>query len=253
MTLPPPAAIPAATLIVFRRHAERSEILFVERAGTMTFAAGAIVFPGGRVDPGDRMLAERFPDLDAEDGAARIAAIRETIEEAGIAIGLVGTPDPLAVAQLRVYLNDGLVFADALAALHLELRPDLLVPLTRWRPNFAEHRVFDTRFYLAEAPDDALTATVDQTENARLFWATAQDVIDAADAGRVKIIFPTRRNLDRLAQFADFAEARADAERFAPDLITPWVEDRDGVQYLCIPDNLGYPICAEPLEATKRG
>jgi 8-oxo-dGTP pyrophosphatase MutT (NUDIX family) len=246
-------AIPAATLIVFRRHMGRTEILFVERAGTMAFAAGAIVFPGGRVDPGDRMLAAGFPDLAADDAAARIAAIRETIEEAGIAIGLVGTPDAATVAQLRRHLNDGMVFTDALAALRLELQPGLLIPFSRWCPNAPERRSFDTRFYLAEAPDDALTATVDQTENIRLFWATAQQVLDDADAGRMKIIFPTRRNLDRLALFADFAEARAQADRFPPDLIVPHIEDRDGVPHLCIPEDRGYPVTAERLENVMRG
>jgi 8-oxo-dGTP pyrophosphatase MutT (NUDIX family) len=247
------AAIPAATLIVFRQNAGQTEILFVERAGTMAFAAGAIVFPGGRVDPGDRMLAAHFPNMDPEDAAARIAAIRETIEEAGIAIGLVGTPDAAIVAQLRVHLNDGLVFADALAALQLELQPELLVPFAHWCPRGSERRTFDTRFYLAEATGNALTATVDQTENVRLFWATAQQVLDDANAGRVKIIFPTRRNLDRLAQFADFAEACDHAGRITPDLIVPWIEDRDGVPHLCIPEDRGYPVVAETMESVRRG
>lgn len=245
--------IPAATLVVFRRHAGRTEILFVERAATMAFAAGAIVFPGGRVDPGDHMLAANFPDLNPEDAAARVAAIRETIEETGFATGLVGTPDPAALAQLRLHLNDGFVFADALAALQLELDLELLVPFSRWCPHASERRSFDTRFYLAEASDERLTATVDQTENVRLFWATARQVLDDADAGRVKIIFPTRRNLDRLAQFADFAEARAQAECFTPDLIVPWIEDRHGRPHLCIPENRGYPITSEPLASASRG
>jgi 8-oxo-dGTP pyrophosphatase MutT (NUDIX family) len=245
--------IPAATLVVFRRHAGRTELLFVERAGTMSFAAGAIVFPGGRVDPGDRMLAQRFPDLDADDAAARVAAIRETVEEAGTAIGLSGPVDAATVAKLRVHLNDGIVFADALAALHLEIRPELLVPFSRWCPHAPERRTFDTRFYLAEAPDDLVMATVDQTENVRLFWSAAQDVIDDADAGRVKIIFPTRRNLERLAQFAGFVEAQADAIRFPPELIVPHGEDRDGVRYLCIPEDRGYPVTSEPMESAIRG
>ena len=47
--------IPAATLVLFRDHPGRApDLLFVERAKTMAFAGGAIVFPGGRVDPGDQ-------------------------------------------------------------------------------------------------------------------------------------------------------------------------------------------------------
>jgi 8-oxo-dGTP pyrophosphatase MutT (NUDIX family) len=245
--------VPAATLIIFRRHAGETQILFVERAATMAFAAGAIVFPGGRVDPGDHMLAANFPEIDGDDAAARIAAIRETVEEAGIAIGLDGAIDPASIAQLRKYLHEGLVFADALAALRIQLRLDLIVPFSRWRPPAPERRIFDTRFYLAEARDEALTATVDETENVRLFWATARQVLDDADAGKITVIFPTRRNLERLAQFADFDAARADTRRFPAQLIVPWTEDRNGVPHLCIPENIGYPICSEAKETALRG
>jgi 8-oxo-dGTP pyrophosphatase MutT (NUDIX family) len=245
--------IPAATLVVFRRNEGRTELLFVERAGTMNFAAGAIVFPGGRVDAGDRMLAERFPDIEPDEAAARIAAIRETVEEAGTAIAIKGTLDAETIARLRAHLHDGVVFSDALAALQLEIEPGILVPFARWCPNDPERRTFDTRFYLAEASPNAATATVDETENVRLFWATAQEVIDAADAGRVKIIFPTRRNLERLAQYTDFAEARADADRFGAGLIVPWAETRDGVLHLCIASDQGYPVTSEPLESAMRG
>ena len=45
-------AIPAATLILVRDMADGPpEFLMVERAATMAFAAGALVFPGGRTDP----------------------------------------------------------------------------------------------------------------------------------------------------------------------------------------------------------
>src|SRR3546814_8670219 len=55
-----PDPIPATTLVLFRETgAAPPDLLFVERAHTMTFAAGAIVFPGGRVDPGDHDLARR--------------------------------------------------------------------------------------------------------------------------------------------------------------------------------------------------
>ncbi|WP_204270990.1 NUDIX domain-containing protein, partial [Escherichia coli] len=63
------------------------ELLMVERAAAMSFAGGALVFPGGRVDPGDFVLAGRHAG-DVEENAARIAAIRETLEEAGVAVGL---------------------------------------------------------------------------------------------------------------------------------------------------------------------
>ena len=103
------AGRPAATVVIIRdRPDEAAELLMVERASTMAFAAGALVFPGGAVDPADLTLAARHGgDLALDEAAARIAAIRETIEEAGIAIGLAGPIDAAAVLRLRDGLHDG--------------------------------------------------------------------------------------------------------------------------------------------------
>jgi hypothetical protein len=47
-------AIPAATLVVMREQEQGPpELLMVERPRTMAFAGGAMVFPGGRIDPAD--------------------------------------------------------------------------------------------------------------------------------------------------------------------------------------------------------
>ena len=112
------------------------------------------------------------------------------------------------------------------AGLTLDL--DVLVPFARWCPAHREARVFDTRFYLASVRDDAPDPVVDDTENISSFWAAAQDVIDAADAGKVKVIFPTRRNLERLALFGSFAEAEAHALDTPIRVVTPWMEEREG-------------------------
>ena len=246
------APIPAATLVVFRdTGAGPPDLLIVERAKAMAFAGGALVFPGGRIDPGDVALAETLGA--AEDGAARIAAIRETIEEAGIAIGLDPRPDIATLARMRAALHGGEPFGRVLAAAGLRLDLDALVPFARWLPRHAGMRIFDTRFFLARLPDGAGEASADQTENTRLFWGSARDVLAEADAGRATIIFPTRRNLERLAQFADFAAAVDHAQAYPQRTITPWNEDRDGVPHLCIPDDLGYPVTAQPLADAARG
>jgi len=239
-----PPAIPAATLIIFRECAAGPpELLMVERAQAMAFAAGALVFPGGRIDPGDHVLGRD------DDSAARIAAIRETIEEAGLPIGL--DPMPADIAPMRAALHAGESFAGALGRTHLAL--DLLEPFARWRPAHAHARIFDTRFYLARLPDGVPSATVDATENVRLIWASAAAILAEVDAGRATIIFPTRRNLERLAQYASFDAAVADARARPRRTITPWIEVRGGVEHLCIPDDLGYPITAEVLSEAVRG
>jgi 8-oxo-dGTP pyrophosphatase MutT (NUDIX family) len=245
--------IPAATLVLFRDGDGADEHLFVERAGTMSFAAGAIVFPGGRVDEGDRHLAAHFPDLDPDDAAARVAAIRETIEEAGVAVGFHELPDAATLATMRKQLIEGMLFNDVIAAAGLRLDLSALTCFARWVPKMHQSRNFDTRFYLARFPDDAPMASVDATENVRLFWGTAQSVLHDADAGRVQIIFPTRRNLERLAKLATFEAVLAEVAVIAPEKVTPWIETRGDAQYLRIPDDRGYPVTEELLTAAVRG
>lgn len=240
-------AIPAATVIVMREGGGAPELLIVERAQAMSFAGGALVFPGGRVDPGDVALAELLPG-DAEENAARIAAVRETLEEAGVAIGL----DPaggLPALRQRLHAGEpiGALLVEAGAALAL----DALVPFARWLPSGVRHKVFDTRFYLARAPRDA-EPRVDGNENVRAFWASARAVLEAADRGEAHIIFPTRRNLERLALFASFDDAVADARARPVRTVTPWIESREDGQHLCIPDDLGYPVTSQPLAQAIR-
>ncbi|MEG3088682.1 NUDIX hydrolase [Sphingomonas sp. PB4P5] len=247
------APIPAATLVLFRdRAGAPPELLMVERAKAMVFAGGALVFPGGRIDPGDYALALELGGEPA-DTAGRIGAIRETLEEVGLPIGLVPTPDATTLAALRAALHDGVTFGKALDDAGLTLDLSVLTPFARWLPAHAHMRIFDTLFYLARLPDDAPAPQVDATENVRLCWATAQAVLDDADAGRVTIIFPTRRNLERLARFDGFDAAVGDAGRYPIRPVTPWIEQRDGQDHLCIPDDLGYPVTSEVLTSTVRG
>lgn len=243
-------AIPAATLVILRdRPGAAPELLMVERANTLAFAPGAWVFPGGRIDPGDRALAATIAPALA-DAPARIAAIRETLEETGLAIGFT-MPDP-PLAAMRAALLGGASFATVLAESGPALDLDALLPFARWRPAHRHARIFDTRFYLARAPQGG-SASVDRTENTRLAWVTAADLIARADAGEATIIYPTRRNLERLAGFADVAAAEADARAHPVCTITPFVEPRGGVDHLCIPEGLGYPVTSEPLSAAVRG
>lgn len=249
-------AIPAATLVIFRDSPDGGapDLLMIERAKAMAFAGGAMVFPGGRIDPGDHALADMLGAGADDDGdaAARIAAVRETIEEAGLPVGLAAAPDAARFAALRGALHGGVPFAQALADAGATLDLDQLVPFARWRPAHRNMRIFDTRFYLARLPDDAPRATVDATENVRVVWATARSVLDDADAGRLSIIFPTRRNLERLAQFDSFEAAARHARALPQRIVTPWPEIRGGVPHLCIPDDLGYPVTSEALAQVKR-
>src|SRR3954469_18258369 len=124
--------IPAATLILMRdRDGMSPEILMVERAKAMVFAGGALVFPGGRVDPGDHALAAEL-GRDGEDAPARIAAIRETIEEAGVPVGLSPAPDAATLIALRDGLHAGEAFGLLLDRHGLSVDLDALTWFARW-------------------------------------------------------------------------------------------------------------------------
>jgi 8-oxo-dGTP pyrophosphatase MutT (NUDIX family) len=243
--------IPAATLILMRPGDGAPELLVMERTQTMAFAAGALVFPGGRIDPDDRALAERIGG-GLGDAAARIAAIRETIEETGIAPAILPPPDAALVAQLRQELEEGTPFSALVESYGLRLDLAALTAFARWCPTFAEARRFDTLFFVAEAPAGAVLSHAAEAEAVRTLWASAQEILDEAHSGRARIIFPTRRNLERLARFASIEEARADAALHPVSKVVPWVEERGGRQWLCIPEDIGYPVTAEPLETARR-
>ena len=186
------------------------------------------------------------------DAAARIAAIRETIEETGLAPGLDPAPDAAMTQTLRNGLAAGRPLADLLVENGLALDLDALTPFARWCPNFRETRRFDTLFFLAEAPPEAPDPVVAEAEVVRAFWASAAEILADVDAGRAHVIFPTRRNLERLARFASIEEAHADAARHPLTQITPWLADVDGTPHVCIPEGIGYPVTSEPLETARR-
>ncbi|MEQ8771415.1 MAG: NUDIX domain-containing protein, partial [Erythrobacter sp.] len=92
--------IPAATIIIFRNAPAGGppEVLMTVRSREMTFAGGMAVFPGGRVDPEDFELGEKVARdsggaIASDEAAHQIAAVRETLEETGLALGLAGDID----------------------------------------------------------------------------------------------------------------------------------------------------------------
>ncbi len=249
---------PAATLIVARANASGApRFLIAERAAGMAFAGGAMVFPGGAVDQADRAYAGHlYPSGDVDDMASRIAAVREALEECGLCLAADrGRLSPEAVPEMRAALKAGRTLADIVSATRLSFDFEGLVPFARWCPPADRaHKRFDTRFYIAVARDEHhRDLTPDGGETVSLGWHSAREVLDRADAGRAKIIFPTRRNLERLAQF-DSIEALLDhARAYPPRMISPRIELRNGEKHLCIPEDAGYPVTSEPLESAMRG
>jgi 8-oxo-dGTP pyrophosphatase MutT (NUDIX family) len=242
-------AIPAATLIVVRDRADGPpDLLMVERAEGMAFAAGALVFPGGRIDESDRQLSAR---IGVEPAA--IAAIRETIEETAVPVGLAPMPEERVTVEIQQSLIVDEPFAQLLDRCGSRIDTEALTPFARWVPKFHAVRKFDTLFFVAECPPGDWEPRAIESECAGAFWLSAADVLGREQRGEARLIFPTRRTLERLAQHSSFAEIRADALAHPIEPVTPWVEERDGEKFITIPSHLGFPVTQERLDGLWRG
>jgi 8-oxo-dGTP pyrophosphatase MutT (NUDIX family) len=242
------AAIPAATLLTVRERADGPpELLMVERAEGMAFAGGALVFPGGRIDASDRALGGD------DDSAARVAAIRETLEETAIPVAITPAPSmDLAIELQRALLADE-PFERLLERHRLALELDALTALARWVPKFHATRRFDTLFFIARAPGIDWAPRVVEGECSGAFWIGAAEALERESRGSARLIFPTRRNLERLALHGSFEAIRADAEAHRVEPISPWVEEIEGENFITIPEGIGYPVTREKLDGLWRG
>ena len=254
----PVATKPSATVIIFRHSGpgRPPELLMVKRAKSMRFAGGAAVFPGGRVDPADRELAASLARYsgeidDLDQAAARIAAIRETLEETGLVIGMNGPVTAAQAIAARAILLVESALAPVLAHMGWQITPQALVPFARWCP--MHDGSFDTWFYLTDLGTGAVDIAVDLTENTHLFWASAGDALAMADRGEISVIYPTRRNLERLALFASYDEACAQARDHPVRMIVPTIIEENDGRWLTIPEGIGYPVTRQSMDTAMRG
>jgi 8-oxo-dGTP pyrophosphatase MutT (NUDIX family) len=264
MTEPKPQpvpALPSATILLLRERSQELEVFMVQRHHQVDFAMGALVFPGGKVDPADREpgLRQRCsgaPDAD-DELAVWLAAIRETFEESGILLARPGTsPDLVTGEQLRQVesrhrdaLNHGQTsLREIVESEDLTLACDLLVPFAHWiTPEVAPKR-FDTHFFLVSAPPDQVAAH-DGRESVDSLWTTPSAALAEADAGRCTIVFPTRLNLMKLGRSQRVEEALAAARASSVVTVMPRVEQTDTGPVIRIPPEAGYDLTDASLDA----
>lgn len=246
---------PAATLLLLRDGEAGVEVLMTARHEESGFAAGALVFPGGKVDPEDLELRRFCAGCHGLGDAAigfRIAAIRETFEEAGILLARHGgDPALLSAAQfaaLRRHHAGAAGFAALVAGAGLELASDTLVPYAHWITPIDRPKRFDTHFFLAAAPADQI-AVHDGRETVEAVWTTPAAALANADRQGAKLVFATRMNLMKLARSRTVAEALAAAARETIVTVCPeFVATPDGPA-VRIPAEAGYDL-AEMLVGT---
>lgn len=218
-TSPPSALRPASTVVVVRpgRHVP-FEVLLVRRNDRVAFMAGAYVFPGGRVDEGDRAVRlsahfldapPRFVDLPtAEELPFRVAAVRELLEEASVGVGV-----------------------------------DDLIPLAHWVTPEIEARRYDTRFFLTVMPEGQV-ARHDDGETTDLVWEHPGAATERCRRGEIMLPPPTWTTLRQLERHATMPAALEWARQKPIVRIQPGFLDGPDEAMLTLPGDSSHPTIA---------
>jgi glyoxylase-like metal-dependent hydrolase (beta-lactamase superfamily II)/8-oxo-dGTP pyrophosphatase MutT (NUDIX family) len=211
---------PSATLVLLRPGLQGAEVLMLQRARNAVFLGGAYVFPGGALEPqdADERVLRRVRGLTAEQANARlglatgalsyyVAAIRESFEEAGVLLvqnadGSLVTADQ--AASLLRYRHRP--FAELLEAEDLFVPGDALAYFGHWITPPGRPRRFDTRFFVALAPEGQAGSN-DATETVHDVWLRPAEAIERGARGEIEVAFATKHTLNELARFADPKDA----------------------------------------------
>lgn len=186
------------------------EVLLLKRPSTSRFAAGAYVFPGGTIDPGDAepRLSARLPNIGPEtEPAAVFAALRELFEETGLLL----TDERLdadEVARIREeLLGNRLSFGTMLEEHDLSFGSLDVCYFARWVTPARFARRYDTRFFVTALPAEHFEFEPDLTDEIDDFvWFTPARAVALFGGGRLPMLFPTRVTLQDLVEFNSVAE-----------------------------------------------
>jgi len=238
----------AATILLLRQSEAGPEVYMQRRNSRLAFAAGMYVFPGGRLDPqdfdpevpfigpvpqpvpfavgGDIVLHRPGPADAARVYRALVAAaIRETVEEAGVLLAEArgGAASASTARTVRDELERGTPLAGALRRAGLSLRLDRLVAVSHWMTPAVEVRRFDTRFFAALLPEGQQAHSASGESDTGL-WVRPADMLRRAAEGEVFMLPPTVAALRTVGRFeqADAVVAQGHVPRLRPVLPHPY-------------------------------
>lgn len=209
--------IDSASILIIRDGEEGLEVLMVKRHENIAFAGGAYVFPGGKADQGDYQLSSAIKNFPPGYSELTHTAFREVFEESGLIIGKSNN----AHVYRDAFLKGELTFKELIEKVNISFDEKGLIPFARWVTPRQYPKRFDTRFFLAKAPDDQ-TATPDGHEAVDLKWIKPIDFIDEF---REKMMFPTIMNLKLLAEARNVEDAFEQAKARKIMTVEPTIID----------------------------
>lgn len=238
----------ASTVVLLRDGAAGIEAWLLTRVRGMAFAAGASVFPGGRVDDADASLpfapdgaahtAARYGVDQARARALLGAAVRETFEETGV---LLTTP-AADLSGARTDVEAGRIsFGDLLRANGLVVDTSGLRPWSRWVTPAGEVRRYDTHFFLAVLPDAAEAQDV-TSESSSAGWFGVGDALESAQRGERFMLPPTLATLASLTRFDTVAAALAASDSRSLEAVQPTISAGPEGYRAELPDGTAFSI-----------
>jgi 8-oxo-dGTP pyrophosphatase MutT (NUDIX family) len=249
--------VPAATILLLRDQ-PGLEVLMVKRHHQIDFAAGALVFPGGKThaqdhDPRWEAHALAWREMPIDQTALRIAALREAYEETGILLarhsdGSAFRGNDRASALREQVVAEPEAFLRLLADFDLSLDLTALSVFARWITPKMMPKRFDTWFFVAVAPLDQL-AQCDGWETVDAEWIEPAEALNLAAGGQRTVIFPTRMNLKLLAEASSAADAIRRADLRTLMTVEPRMIDGPDGRMLVIPSDAGYGEVSVPASA----
>ncbi|HTO47264.1 MAG TPA: MBL fold metallo-hydrolase [Burkholderiales bacterium] len=240
---------PAATIVVAREADRGLEVLMVRRTRAMEFAGGAHVFPGGAVDPADSdaALVAACVGLDDAEASQRlgipsgglaywICAMRECFEEAGLLYAYTGE----GLARFESPARETDSFGAIVTSRGLRLAADRLAYLSHWITQAGRPRRYDTRFFIAAAPEHQRPMH-DGSEAVGHDWIAPRAALERHARGEIQLLFPTIKTLETLARFERVADAMeyARSPRPMPPMAPRSAVGRQGPKLL-VPGDYAY-------------
>ena len=221
---------PASTVTLIRDTPRGLEVLMMQRSHSLKFMPGVHVFPGGGLDSADgsremQSLCAGLGDeaasraLGVERGglAYWVAAIREAFEEAGVLLAydrsgeivdLDSDAERFNGHRLTLHGRHG-DFGAIVREEGLRLAVDRLTYFGHWITPATAPRRYDTRFFLAVAPERQ-KAKHDNHETIAHTWVRPQEALDLCAKETLNMRFPTIKTLERFAACSTAAELIAE-------------------------------------------
>lgn len=180
----------AATIMLVREKPTGGlEVLLLRRNRKLKFGPGFWVFPGGKIEEADRMATQNVVE------AAKLAAVREAQEEAGIT---------LSTADLSYFCH--------------------------WTTPIIQPKRFATSFFYAVIQDQNLKITIDDSEIKEHLWLSPQEAIERSNKRTLALMPPTYLALQRISKCTKEQEVRAELDRFQPKVL-PTIAMKDNLIY----------------------